>query len=73
MSNQVFYKYRSLANWKFVLDAIANSRLYAATFDTLNDRRKPDAGAAASAAWKARCRPSYSCAAICVCRQCQNT
>lgn len=37
MPNKVYYKYRSLENWKFVLDAIANSRLYAATFDTLND------------------------------------
>lgn len=37
MRNQLFYKYRSLENWKFVLDAITNSRLYAATFDTLND------------------------------------
>jgi len=37
MPNKVFYKYRSLENWKFVLDAIINSRLYAATFDTLND------------------------------------
>jgi hypothetical protein len=37
MPNQLFYKYRSLENWKFVLDAITNSRLYAATFDTLND------------------------------------
>ena len=37
MSSPVLYKYRSLDNWKFVLDAIAHSRLYAATFDTLND------------------------------------
>ena len=37
MPSQILYKYRSLDNWKFVLDAIANSRLYAATFDTLND------------------------------------
>jgi hypothetical protein len=37
MPNQVFYKYRSLENWKFVLDAITNSRLYAASFETLND------------------------------------
>jgi hypothetical protein len=37
MPNQPLYKYRSLDNWKFVIDAIANSRLYAATFDTLND------------------------------------
>jgi len=37
MANEPLYKYRSLDNWKFVLDAIVNSRLYAATFDTLND------------------------------------
>src|SRR5260221_14734404 len=37
MADQLLYKYRSLENWKFVLDAIAHSRLYAATFDTLND------------------------------------
>src|SRR5215813_13654848 len=39
---------------------------------TLNDRRKPDEGATASAAWKARWRPSYSFAAVCICLQCQN-
>lgn len=37
MPNPLLYKYRSLDNWKFVVDAIANSRLYAATFDALND------------------------------------
>jgi hypothetical protein len=37
MRNDILYKYRSLDSWKFVVDAIANSRLYAATFDTLND------------------------------------
>lgn len=37
MPTRVLYKYRSLDNWKFVLDAIVHSRLYAATFDTLND------------------------------------
>lgn len=37
MADQLLYKYRSLDNWKFVLDALAHSRLYAATFDTLND------------------------------------
>jgi hypothetical protein len=37
MVEQLLYKYRSLDNWKFVLDAITKSRLYAATFDSLND------------------------------------
>lgn len=37
MAEELFYKYRSLENWKFVLDAMAHSRLYAATFETLND------------------------------------
>jgi hypothetical protein len=31
------YKYRTLQNWKFVLDALLKSRLYAATFEDLND------------------------------------
>ena len=34
---QPLYKYRTLQNWKFVLDALLNSRLYAATFEDLND------------------------------------
>jgi len=37
MPEKYLYKYRSLENLKFILDAIAYSRLYAATFDTLND------------------------------------
>lgn len=31
------YKYRSLQNWQFVLDALLKSRLFAATFEDLND------------------------------------
>ena len=31
------YKYRSLDNWKPVLDILVNSRLYAAPFQSLND------------------------------------
>ncbi len=37
MAQQVLYKYRSLDNWKFVLDIFLNRRLYAAEFNTLND------------------------------------
>ena len=37
MPSQVLYKYRSLANWKFVLDILVNGRLYAAPFSELND------------------------------------
>jgi len=37
MSNQVLYKYRPLDNWKFVIDILVNSRLYAAPFESLND------------------------------------
>ena len=37
MADQLLYKYRSLENWKFVLDAVVHGRLYAATFDTLNE------------------------------------
>lgn len=37
MAERLLYKYRALDNWKFVLDAITESRLYAATFDSLND------------------------------------
>jgi len=33
----IHYKYRSLENWKFVLDIFLNRRLYAASFETLND------------------------------------
>jgi hypothetical protein len=34
---RILYKYRSLGNWKFVLDILLNKRLYAASFATLND------------------------------------
>ena len=37
MPTPVLYKYRSLQNWKFVLDIITNRRLYAASFQALND------------------------------------
>lgn len=37
MANQTLYKMRSLDNWKFVLDIIVNSRLFAAPFESLND------------------------------------
>jgi hypothetical protein len=37
MLKEVFYKYRSLDNWKFALDIIVNSRLHAAPFQSLND------------------------------------
>ncbi len=37
MTNQTFYKIRSLDNWKFVLDIIINSRLFATPFESLND------------------------------------
>ena len=37
MPRTVFYKYRSLENWKFVLDIVVNSRLHAAPFPSLND------------------------------------
>jgi hypothetical protein len=37
MFMQILYKYRSLNNWKFALDILLNSRLYAAPFETLND------------------------------------
>jgi hypothetical protein len=37
MPNEVLYKYRSLDNWKFVLDILVNSRLHAAPFQSLND------------------------------------
>jgi hypothetical protein len=32
-----FYKYRSLDNWRFVLDIFLNKRFYAAPFASLND------------------------------------
>ena len=33
----MFYKYRTLDNFQFLLDIIVNNRLYAAKFDDLND------------------------------------
>lgn len=33
----MLYKFRTLDNFEFVLDIIVNKRLYAATFDTMND------------------------------------
>jgi len=33
----MLYKYRTLNNFEFVLDIIVNQRLYAATFDSMND------------------------------------
>ncbi len=36
-SQQVFYKYRSLQNFKNFVDIILNRRLYAAAFEDLND------------------------------------
>jgi len=33
----LLYKYRSLGNWKYVLDIFLNKRLYAATFKEMND------------------------------------
>ena len=35
--NNRYYKYRSLANWQFLLDIFLNKRLYAAQFASLND------------------------------------
>ena len=33
----IFYKYRSLENWQFLLDIVLTKRLYAAPFTSLND------------------------------------
>lgn len=33
----MFYKYRTLDNFQFVLDILVNQRLYAATFEEMND------------------------------------
>lgn len=33
----MFYKFRTLDNFQFVLDIIVNNRLYASTFDAMND------------------------------------
>ena len=37
MAEQVLFKYRSLENWRFLLDILVNKRLYAAPFRDLND------------------------------------
>lgn len=37
MARTVVYKYRSLANWRFVVDILVEHRLYAAPFTQLND------------------------------------
>jgi hypothetical protein len=36
-SPKILYKYRALEPWEYFLDALVNDRLYAATFDMLND------------------------------------
>lgn len=35
--NQTFYKYRSLENFEFILDILLNQRLFATTYENLND------------------------------------
>jgi hypothetical protein len=37
VSQPLLYKYRSLENWKFLVDILVNKRLYAASFHMLND------------------------------------
>ena len=37
MAEQLLFKYRSLDNWRFLLDILVNNRLYAAPFRDLND------------------------------------
>ena len=37
MPEQLLFKYRSLENWRFLLDILINKRLYAAPFKELND------------------------------------
>ena len=37
MPQQLLFKYRSLENWRFLLDILINNRLYAAPFKDLND------------------------------------
>lgn len=37
MTQQILFKYRSLEPWVFFLDILVNKRLYAATFQSLND------------------------------------
>jgi hypothetical protein len=36
-SGNIYYKYRSLDSWRFLLDIFLNKRLYAAPYATLND------------------------------------
>jgi hypothetical protein len=38
----LLHKYRSLTDWKFVLDIFAHQRLYAASFLDLNDPMEGD-------------------------------
>lgn len=33
----LLYKYRSFKNWNYILDIVLNNRLYATTFDKMND------------------------------------
>lgn len=37
MSDEVLFKYRSIQNWKFLLDIFLKKRLYAAAYKELND------------------------------------
>ena len=37
MDNAMYYKYRNFANLPYALDILVNQRLYAATFESLND------------------------------------
>ena len=37
MNDTILFKYRSVQNWKFLLDIFLNKRLYAATYKELND------------------------------------
>ena len=37
MAEQLLFKYRSLENWRWLLDILVNNRLYAAPFKDLND------------------------------------
>ena len=39
-NNKIFYKYRSLKDFKFFMDIIVNNRLYAAKYNELNDIRE---------------------------------
>ncbi|MDQ1341043.1 MAG: hypothetical protein QG567_2201 [Campylobacterota bacterium] len=38
--NKIFYKYRSLKDFRFFMDIIVNNRLYAAKYNELNDIRE---------------------------------